>query len=197
MVEQNAKGEPRKCPVCAARERALSRRKSHKQFVEEMKQINPNIEILSEYTTNDCKVSCRCLIDNHIWETKPHILLGRHGCPKCNSSRGENRIEKNLIELGIEYMTQYSFNDCKYVYALRYDFYLPQYNTCIEYDGIQHYRPTDFGSGDKDKIQEEFRQTIERDNIKTQYCIDNNIKLIRIPYTEFNNIEKIINKHFS
>lgn len=325
MVEQNAKGELRKCSVCVARERALSRRKSHKQFVEEMKQINPNIEILSEYTTNDCKVSCRCLIDNYIWETKPHILVGGHGCPKCadkmqnrrsheeyiqemkekhpniipldqfegvnkkmhfrctdcnyewhavsnallnkdnsgcpkclnhariteqefiermkdnkdveyvsgyidmmhhanfkckscnnvwdtlptsvlkgrgcpkcNTSQGEKSIEKALDILNIEYIKEYTFDDCKDIRALRYDFYLPKFNTCIEYDGEQHYHPVKFSSSVKRGTpQERYEQTVYRDNIKTQYCIDNNIKLIRIPYTEFNNIEKIINKHFS
>lgn len=197
MVEKDSNGNYRKCPVCVAKERALLLRKTHEQFIEEMSIINPNIEIISEYTTSDCKVSCKCLTGNHIWETTPHALLEGHGCPKCRMSKGEVKISHILNELNIDYISQYTFKDCKDINVLRYDFYLPECNTCIEYDGIQHFKPTDFGSGDQEKIQEEFKQTIYRDGIKTQYCIDNNIELIRIPYTDFDNIETIINKHFS
>ena len=62
---------------------------------------------------------------------------------------------------------------------------------CIEYDGIQHFEPIERFGG-----KEEFSRTKIRDNIKTQYCKDNNIKLIRIPYWDFDNIEMILKKQF-
>lgn len=59
---------------------------------------------------------------------------------------------------------------------------------CIEYDGEQHFLKGCFGDTNGQVLLE----TQKRDNIKTQYCLDNNIKLVRIPYWEFNNIENIL-----
>jgi len=60
---------------------------------------------------------------------------------------------------------------------LRFDFYIPDKNICIEYDGIQHYKPTYiFGSAEKKK------KTQKRDQIKNLFCEIIGIKLIRIPY---------------
>lgn len=70
-----------------------------------------------------------------------------------------------------------------------FDFYLPDYNTCIEYDGELHYKAVDYFGGD-----DALSNTKCRDEIKTQYCKENNIKLIRIPYWEFDNIEEILNR---
>ena len=70
-----------------------------------------------------------------------------------------------------------------------FDFYLPDYNTCIEYDGELHYKAVDYFGGD-----DALGNTKCRDEIKTQYCKENNIKLIRIPYWEFDNIEEILNR---
>jgi hypothetical protein len=63
---------------------------------------------------------------------------------------------------------------------------LPFLNICIEYDGIQHYESSDYFGGEKEFIIQQLK-----DNIKTEYCKNNNIKLIRIKYDE--NIEKKLN----
>ena len=70
-----------------------------------------------------------------------------------------------------------------------FDFYLPQYNICIEYDGEFHYKMI--------MEYDEFINQKIRDTIKTVYCKENNIKLIRIPYWEFNNIENILIKELN
>ena len=67
-------------------------------------------------------------------------------------------------------------------------------NIAIEFDGEDHYMPIDRASKGKEWAEEQFQLRKIKDNIKTQYCEDNNIKLIRIPYWEFNNIETILNK---
>ena len=42
---------------------------------------------------------------------------------------------------------------------------------------------------------DEFKEIQRRDKVKTDYCLNNNnIRLIRIPYTEFENIKEILNK---
>lgn len=106
-------------------------------------------------------------------------------CRQCKTGRsfGEEIIQKLLISLNISFKEEYSFEDCIYERPLRFDFYLPDYNCCIEYDGIQHFQPTNF-SHDNYEIRQ------KRDKIKNQYCKDNNIVLIRIPYTDLDLINK-------
>lgn len=69
---------------------------------------------------------------------------------------------------------------------LPFDFYLPEYNICIEYDGEQHNRSVKHFGGDK-----AFYTRIKHDNIKNEYCKNNGISLLRIPY--FKNIEEELN----
>ena len=73
------------------------------------------------------------------------------------------------------------------VSRLSFDAFLPKYNVAIEYDGEQHFKPTEFFGG-----EEGLRRTIERDEIKNRYCKDNNIILYRISYKDRDFIEDII-----
>jgi len=96
-------------------------------------------------------------------------------------------LKKKLKEKNISYVTQKTFKDCKNRGFLKFDFYLPELNKCIEFDGIQHFKSFNFFGGE-DKLKE----TQKRDDIKNQFCINNNINLIRIPYNEFKNINKTL-----
>ncbi len=111
------------------------------------------------------------------------------GCPKCKESKGEKEIRNYLLENNIIFETQKTFNDCKFKNKLKFDFYLPNYNLCIEYDGEQHFMLKEFWGG-----QKEFEKIQKRDKIKTQYCIDNNINLLRIKYDK--DIKLKINLYF-
>lgn len=62
---------------------------------------------------------------------------------------------------------------------IHFDFYLPEENICIEFDGEQHFRPIDYFGGENT-----FKLTQKRDKIKNKYCKNNNIKLLRIKYDE-------------
>lgn len=109
----------------------------------------------------------------------------KYRCPKCNMSRGEMEIAHVLNTLGVKYIEQYKFDECKYKRPLPFDFYIPSYSMCIEFDGRQHYMPI-FGT------EEDLKQRQKLDSIKDEYCASNGIKLLRIPYWEISNIEKII-----
>ena len=109
------------------------------------------------------------------------------GCPKCNSSKGELFISNFLDKKKIHYMREKKFDGCVYERSLSFDFFLPQYNMCIEYDGKQHYESIEYFGGD-----DAFIIRKKRDKIKTKYCKDNNIILIRIPYWEYKNIELLL-----
>jgi rubrerythrin len=105
-----------------------------------------------------------------------HIMSRKTGCPICKSSKGELKIKKWLDGKNITYIQQHRFPNCKYILPLPFDFYLPDYNICIEYDGEQHYKPI-WGENILEK-------TINSDNIKNDYCKNNKIKLIRMKYNQ-------------
>ena len=103
-------------------------------------------------------------------------------------SHGEQRIHDYLKRKGIEFETEKKFKGCRNINLLRFDFYLPEYNTCIEFDGGQHFRPAHFSS-DPDKNMEKFLQLQKNDSIKNEYCKKENIILLRFDdYDLTNNV---------
>lgn len=141
-----------------------------------------------EYINNRTKVILICKKHDIEFEQKPYQHLnGNVSCPKCMKvlSIGEKIIRDLLTAKNIKFKEQYSFKDCRSKYILKFDFYLPEYNILIEYDGKQHFKQG-WNS------ESEFKRTKINDEIKSKYCSDNNIKLIRIPYTKLKNIEKIL-----
>ena len=91
----------------------------------------------------------------------------------------------------IKYEQQKKFEGCEYIKSLQFDFYLPEYNLCIEYDGKQHFQPIKFFGGIKS-----FKELIIKDEIKNRFCQENNISLLRISYRDniIETLEKNINK---
>jgi very-short-patch-repair endonuclease len=134
---------------------------------------------------NQVEIICR-KHGSFFQDRKSH--LGGNGCPTCSTSRGEILIENFLKENNINYQSQFQFSDCRYINPLRFDFYLHDYNICIEFDGVQHYA--------KDASESYYYdETVKiRDEIKTNYCKNNKIKLIRIKYHSIKNIDSILTK---
>ena len=132
----------------------------------------------------------QCKEKHEPYEVRFDNFITGYRCPYCNNlSRGEEKINNLLNHNDILFHQHYSFEDCKNKLPLPFDFYLPKYNTCIEYDGQQHYKIDCFNNTLLDLMNSHYR-----DNIKTNYCQQNNIKLIRIPYWDFDNIENILSQ---
>ena len=165
------------CPVCGIEKSGNSRFKSHIQYVEELKLINQDVVVVENYNGANTPILHRCLIDGCEWLATPHNILCGTGCPRCKESKGEKMIRQWLTEHNIEYYTQKRFADCRDKIPLPFDFYLPDYNCCIEYDGKQHYEAMEWFGG-----QEALMYAQRHDEIKTHYCQNNNIRLLRIPY---------------
>lgn len=130
---------------------------------------------------------CNVNEEHGYWLATPNDILRGFGCPICNASKGEIKISEALDSLSINYDRQKTFDNCKDKNLLRFDFYLPDYNVCIEYDGRQHFEAVELFGG-----EEEFLKTQNRDAIKNKFCHENKIQLIRISHTEKDNIEQII-----
>lgn len=126
----------------------------------------------------------KCIRDGYEGYIREDHLEKGHGCPVCNNSIGEKCVIQYLKKHKIKFLPQYSFDDCRYKEKLYFDFYLPNYNACIEYDGIQHFEPVDFAGRGEEWANEQFKYIILRDNIKNNYCKNNGIQLCRIKYTQ-------------
>lgn len=132
---------------------------------------------------------CKCNLcgseDNIISTTN---LYKQYSCGCAISSKGNRKIEEILRNNNIDFLREKRFASCKFGDSAqtqaRFDFYLPQYNCLIEYDGKQHFIQ---GNGVFDN-QDKFKTTKAHDEIKNQWCKENNILLIRIPYTHYDKL---------
>lgn len=192
------------CPKCGNEKIGMKCRTPYEIYEEQLKAVNPNIICIGEYRGVSNKVAHKCLLDDCEWEAIPsEILTGNNRCPKCEEringklkhtysktnhqnihfknkgSYGERQIAKFLNEYKITYNRQQRFVGCIDKRALPFDFYLPDYNAAIEYDGIQHTQPVEKWGGEAG-----LQMTIKHDNIKNEYCKNNGIRLLRIPYNK-------------
>ena len=134
------------------------------------------------YVNIDTKVIVKHLsCGNKYPVTLWHFMYGNR-CPKCASSMGEKRVMRvleddlNLVR-DKTYVGQKSFDGLKFKKPLRFDFYIPKYNLCIEYDGQQHNHPVELFDE-----QDPFENRKKRDQLKNDYCKQHHINLLRIPY---------------
>lgn len=117
-------------------------------------------------------------------------LFTEHGgqlCDDCSNQRsvGETKIKKYLENNKIIFIPQKTFEDCKDIRPLPFDFYLPDYNIIIEFDGRQHFGETNY-------FKYSYEKTHCHDEIKNNYCYTHGIYLIRIPYWKIDKIEQIL-----
>lgn len=177
------------CPLCKGKFKYTK-----ESFAEKSNKIHNNKYNYSlvNYIDNKTHVNIICPIHG-VFSQRPDKHLRGQGCPKCNHSHGENEVERILISKNIEYYSQYIINIDKSINPSGYayiDFYLPKYNLFIEYNGEQHYiNRIHFGG----KILD-FKRQQKRDEFVRNYCKNNNIRLLEIPYTE-KNIKEVINNY--
>ena len=136
------------------------------------------------YSYWKCKCDCGNIVDVRL----EHLLGKNHSrtisCGCYSKSSGELKIEQILNKNNINYQEQYQIKDFS-LFSL-FDFAIFKEEKLlglIEYDGEQHFKAIDHFGG-----EEEFIVQQERDKRKNEYCKNNNIKLIRIPYTDYDKI---------
>lgn len=177
------------CPKCGKGNIANSRRKTPDNFIKDAMNIHGDLYDYSttEYINSHGKIKILCKIHG-VFEQKAYCHLSGQGCPICKYSKGELKIREILQSLRIEYIYEKTFPECKNKRLLSFDFYFEVNNKIflLEYDGIQHI----YGWGKKEKNS--LPRIKKNDAIKTKFALDNGFILIRIPHTEFDNIENII-----
>lgn len=165
--------------------------KTTEEFQDEISQIHPNIKILGEYVGSRTKIKYLCTRCGYEHSATPTNLLTGYGCPRCKSvSRGESRIEAFLKENNIIYEKEKCFDDCRDQLPLRFDFYLPDYNMVIEFQGEQHYQVGYCFGSTKEEAEKGFEILIKHDEIKREYCRKTDKTEVEICYTDIKNVEK-------
>lgn len=150
------------------------------------------IDVRKSKTIHHIDVLCRCKCGREFWcDFNLWKTLHKTQCNVCTKRQStlEYLTQQYLDTLNVEYFAEYRFDDCRDKHALPFDFYLPQYNLCIEVDGEGHYSPRFHASHtfNVEKQKRLFQQTKRHDAIKTQYCKKHGIKLLRLKYTLYRN----------
>jgi Zn finger protein HypA/HybF involved in hydrogenase expression/very-short-patch-repair endonuclease len=177
------------CPKCGGTQKSATQ-----EFIEKSQKIHQNPDGTPKYNYDKVNyvhsrtpVTITCPKHGDFDTQSPKGHLQGQGCPRCRESKGEKEIYNYIIqEYGYEVIPQKIFDDCtneykgkKRCYKYEFDFYLPQFNTIIEFDGKQHFYKTDHFH----KTDEGFQERVEDDIYKVNYC-KNKYKLIRISYNE-------------
>lgn len=153
-----------------------------------------------KYNGWDLPIELICECGEEFTTTVTHIMSeNKVRCDTCSKYKSsfEIIVENLLIEYNIKYTYQKRFDDCVNVYMLPFDYYLDELNIIIEVDGEGHFKPVRFNGCSKESALKSYRSTTRNDKIKTEYCKNNNIKLIRVSYIEINNLtfkEKILSE---
>lgn len=166
------------------------------------KKNRPDYEVISDkYEGRDAKLLFKYIgnqinmSDEERYFRVPldRFISGNQEHPWFNQSKAETVIERWLVKNNITHNRQYTFTDCRKVKELRFDFAIFKDNklrTLIEYQGIQHYEAVEhFGGGEKLKIQK------VNDKIKRDYCRDNKIPLLVIPYWDFKKVHDVLTEN--
>lgn len=168
------------CPRCA--DVLLS---NTEEFINKSVGIHGNIYDYKKVIYKNAKENVEIICKKHgsfLQSPTKHLMM--QGCPKCKLSKGEVKVMNILNKYNIDFTTQYKFDG----FNLVFDFYIPSKNLVIEYDGVQHFKPISYFGGYR-----AFQYQKRRDKKKDEYCLSNNIRLLRIPYNE--DIELLINSH--
>ena len=177
-----------RCPHCFG-----TPKKTDEDFKQEVYDlVGDEYTFLDKYVNARTKLRVRHNECGSIYKVRPDDFIHGCRCPYCNSPKGETVISKVLDTLNLSYETQQTFNDLKDKTYLSYDFYIPDQNILIEYQGIQHYQPVDIFGGET-----QFKTQQKHDKMKLDYAKNHGYNLILVPYTEdtFYKIKKYLIKH--
>jgi hypothetical protein len=180
------------CNTCATERVARLQTLTTEEFIDNAIALHGDRYDYSQvdYISAHKKVRIFCTLCGNYFEQSPSNHLNNYGCYICKASKGECIIRQYLVDNNIAFEEQKRFKDCRYKNVLPFDFYLPEYNMLIEYQGRQHYEFSPFFHG----TQANFDLCIERDKIKRDWAITNGFTFVEIPYTD--DLEQRLNQLF-
>lgn len=178
-----------RCPKCSS-----TARKTQEKFEYEVfENVGYEYSVLSNYKNANEHIKMKHNSCGHIWNITPASFLSGTRCPVCAESKGEKTVRNWLKSNNINFIPQYKYPDLIGTGGglLSYDFYLPNYNFLIEYQG-------EFHDGKRNKyVRENLEIQQEHDKRKREYAKKHDIRLLEIWYWDFDNIENILEKELS
>lgn len=146
----------------------------------------------SIYISSKNKIEIICLKHGSFWKSSNNHIRHEQGCPKCQLSKGEVAIAIYLDKAAIDYEMQKTYSGLvsKKGRSLKFDFYVPSRNMLIEYDGEQHFGCRKY----KNHIlsEESIENLQKNDMAKDQYAFEHGIPMLRIPFTQKDEIAEIL-----
>ena len=176
-----------KCRVCELKRTNINTKMFENRVFE---LVEDDYTVLSQYKTRNAKVLMRHNKCMHEYLVSPKDFYRGTRCPFCKSSSGEKKIIKFLDKFEIPYTFQKTFDDLigDYGKPLLYDFYIEKFNLLIEFQGEFH----DANNKQANKFVRDRDLRDKYDNMKRDYALNNNIKLLEIQYKDKSIIEKIL-----
>ena len=186
----------KRCKKCSFEDMGLAKMKTHEKFCREVDELGGGkYELIGTYKGDKHKIAMRHRECNREYQVVPSSFIQGSRCPMCRLSKGEVEVAAVLDRFDVNYKSQYSISDCRNVLPLPFDFAIlgddDEELLLIEYDGEQHFRPVT-GLYPKEEGEKIFGLQKKRDSIKDEYCYNNSIPLLRIPYWDIDDIERIV-----
>jgi very-short-patch-repair endonuclease len=184
------------CPDCSEENRRENSRTDKETLINQIKEVHREFVTLinpEDYINTDTQLKFKCYKKKHgVFNSTPHRILRGVGCPVCKTSKGERAILFWLRDNNIEHIWQHRVIKHIGEGHFIYDFYLPQHDCLIEYDGRQHFIEIEAWGGAKSL------KNIQRiDKLKDEYAELNDLKMLRIQYTDLKKIDTILHSNFS
>lgn len=201
MSSHNLIVSGQRCPHESYTRRAKSNSYSFEKMAAILeKQTKGRYKLVGDYKNANSNAVCLDTKCGRSFLAHPgQLSRNERGCPYCYSSKGEQAIREFLEKRNIKYREQVKFEDCKNINYLPFDFAVYSNDKLlylIEFQGLQHYKAIDVFGG-----EETLKKRQERDKIKSDWCLKNNIPLLAIPYksdnSSFSNIKQIVDSYLN
>jgi len=165
------------CPSCSFDKMAKDRAMGKELFIHKSKEIFGDKFNYSKvkYINGQTHVCLICPEHGEFEVTPNSHLSKKSGCPICKESKLERELASILNEQNIVYERQKRF---KWLGMQSLDFYIPKLNMAVECQGVQHFKPVDFGGKGEKYANKDFEKNKERDGKKLNKCLSNNIEMI-------------------
>jgi len=170
------------------------------EFIEKVSYVHDFKYDYSQFVYVNGKTKSTIICPKHgPWQQKPSDHMQGYGCPVCCSSKGELRIKKFLEKNSINFEPQYTFDDCRNINKLPFDFGVLDEDgnliCLLEFQGEQHYRAVRFSKMSDEQMIKKFNDTVFRDAIKKEYCEKNQIPILYISYKDLDKVEEILSEY--
>jgi len=188
------------CRKCADELNAVNKTYTLEELINRAKLIfnNKYDYSLADKIGINSTIQIKCPEHGLFQKTWNNHLNNKQGCPFCKLNSPENIIANYLIENNIKFNHPYKYKELKDIDLLSYDFYLPDYNLLIEFNGEQHYQAVNWnGKLTEEELNSNLKLQQKHDKMKKDYAEKNNINLLIVPYWEKKNMLNILEDYLN